>query len=107
MQKLIQIFWMPSRNKSVKTECLQKMLTYLRNPITQGREWSFWPDAKFYYHYKIYRPLSFYVDWPFTARERFPQYWPSNRSYRYYWDDFPSEAAFREIRLKNDLYFDR
>ncbi|CAG9762098.1 unnamed protein product [Ceutorhynchus assimilis] len=83
------------------------MLTYLRNPITQGCEWSLWPDAKFFYHYKIYRPLSFYVDWPWTAREKYPQYWPSNRSYRYYLDDFPSEAAFREIRLKNDLYFDR
>ncbi|KAG5894664.1 hypothetical protein JTB14_017373 [Gonioctena quinquepunctata] len=75
------------------------MLTYLRNPIS-GHEYSFWPDAKFFYHYKIYRPLSFHSDWPITSREWYPEYWPSYRSYWHYLRDLPSEESFRRLRSK-------
>ncbi|VEN53987.1 unnamed protein product [Callosobruchus maculatus] len=76
------------------------MLTYLRNPIT-GYDYSFWPDAKFFYHYKIYRPLSFHVDWPITSREWYPEYWPSYRSYWHYLRDTPSENSFRQLRINS------
>lgn len=108
------------------------MLTFLRNPISQGYEWSFWPDAKFLYHYRIYRPLgSLYYDWPITTRDTL-NYWPSSRLYRYYLNDlssstrssaesykhsrkstsstssslidFPSEEAYRKIRVGVNIY---
>lgn len=115
----------------------RKMLTFLRNPISQGYEWSFWPDAKFLYHYRIYRPLrSLYYDWPITTRDTLSHYWPSSRLYRYYLNDlssstrsseetynsykqsrkstssstsslidFPSEEAYRKIRVGINRFF--
>lgn len=74
------------------------MLTYLRNPIS-GYEYSFWPDARFFYHYKIYRPLSFHTDWPITSREWYPEYWPSHNSYWHYLTDVPTEKSFRQLRV--------
>lgn len=77
------------------------MLTFLRNPISQGYEWSFWPDAKFLYHYRIYRPLSsLYYDWPITTRDTL-SYWPSSRLYRYYLNDLSSSTRSSEETYKH------
>ncbi|CAH0550497.1 unnamed protein product [Brassicogethes aeneus] len=77
----------------------KKMLTYLRNPIS-GYEWSFWPDARFYYHYKIYRPLPYYDHyWPRTWSSK---YWPSYRSYRYFMEDIPTEKGLTDVRVNEE-----
>jgi len=78
------------------------MLTFLRNPVSQGYEWSFWPDAKFLYHYRIYRPLgSLYYDWPITTRDTLSHYWPSSRLYRYYLNDLSSSTRSSEESYKH------
>ncbi|XP_019873264.1 uncharacterized protein LOC126264199 [Aethina tumida] len=88
--------------------CLQrsakfkKRMIYLRNPIS-GSEWSFWPDARFYYHYKIYRPLPFY-DY-YYPRTWLHNYWPSYRSMRYFLSDIPTEKGLTDVRMRNQLYW--